>query len=144
MGGRYFTIFASMRTGSNLLERTLGSYAGLRAEGELFNAHFIGQPGRTAHLGRGLHHRDEDPAGFLADVIREAAPDIPGFRLFDGHAPKMLALLQLESASAPSNIPVHLVTLPVRHALMSRSNDTAPANIPCMFATELVCHDFRG
>ena len=42
MTPRYFAIFGAMRTGSNLLERTLASYDGLRTEGELFNPGFIG------------------------------------------------------------------------------------------------------
>lgn len=90
MKPRYAVIFGAMRTGSNLLERTLAGYDGLRAEGELFNPHFIGGPGRTVHLGMTLAAREADPLALLERVIA-AGPDVPVFRIFDGHDPRVIA-----------------------------------------------------
>lgn len=86
----YFAIFGSMRTGSNLLERTLDQYEGLRAEGELFNSHFIGKPKRREYLGLPLAERNADPVGFLGRLLAGAEGRIPGFRIFDGHDARMI------------------------------------------------------
>ncbi|MBC7142836.1 MAG: nodulation protein NodH, partial [Rhodobacteraceae bacterium] len=40
----YFVIFAEMRTGSNLLEATLGQVEGLTCHGEVFNPDHMGGP----------------------------------------------------------------------------------------------------
>ena len=90
MTHRYFAIFGAMRTGSNLLERSLGDYKGLAAEGELFNAHFIGKPKRRDHFGVPISERNADPVGFLQTVIDAHEGAIPGFRIFDGHDARML------------------------------------------------------
>lgn len=85
----YFVILADMRTGSNYLEARLNAYPGLESHGELFNPVFIGREGRTDLFGTGLDGRDADPLGFLARVRGESA-GLPGFRLFPGHAPRVL------------------------------------------------------
>lgn len=86
---RYFVIFGTMRTGSNLLERTLGACEGLSAEGEVFNEIFIGKPDRVRHLGWTLAERKADPVGYLEVVLAEAR-GIPGFRIFDRHDAAMI------------------------------------------------------
>ena len=40
---RYFAIFGAMRTGSNLLERSINQFPGLHCHGELFNPSFVGK-----------------------------------------------------------------------------------------------------
>ncbi len=88
---RYFVILGAMRTGSNLLETTLAQYPDLVTYGEAFNPAFPGKPRAPDLLGWSVSARDADPLGFLA-VLRAAAPGrIPGFRLFDGHDPAVLA-----------------------------------------------------
>ncbi|MEM7525324.1 MAG: sulfotransferase family 2 domain-containing protein [Pseudomonadota bacterium] len=87
---RYFAIFGSMRTGSNLLERTLHQYKSLIGLGELFNQHFIGKPKQTEAFGATLAERNLDPVGFLEKVIAAHPGQIPGFRIFDGHDARML------------------------------------------------------
>lgn len=90
MSFAYFAIFGAMRTGSNLLERTLDHYQGLRGEGEAFNSHFIGKPKRTDHLGVSLAERNADPVGYLDRLVADDPDAIPGFRIFDGHDARML------------------------------------------------------
>ncbi|MEM8753519.1 MAG: nodulation protein NodH, partial [Pseudomonadota bacterium] len=87
---RYFAILGAMRTGSNLLERTLAGCEGLVALGELFNPAFLGRPGRTEGFGATLAERDRDPIGFLEKAIAAHPGDVPGFRLFGGHDPRVI------------------------------------------------------
>jgi LPS sulfotransferase NodH len=85
-----FVILADMRTGSNLLEERLGLYPGLRTYGEVFNPRFMGHEGQEALLGLSLVERDRDPHAAIARMIA-AGEGIPGFRLFPGHDPRILA-----------------------------------------------------
>lgn len=90
MAFTYFTIFGSMRTGSNLLEHSLDQFEGLAGHGELFNPHFIGKPQRREFLAIPLADRNTDPVGLLQRLI-EATPDtIPGFRIFDSHDKRVI------------------------------------------------------
>lgn len=82
---RYFAIFGTMRTGSNLLERTLDSYEGLVGLGELFNPHFIGGPEATEAFGATMTERNADPLGFLEQAIAAHDGLTPGFRIFEDH-----------------------------------------------------------
>ena len=82
---RYFVIFGAMRTGSNLLERTLGTLPDVAVHGELFNGGFIGGPGTEEYLGWSLADRDSDPVGFLQTVIASEPHRLPGMRMFNGH-----------------------------------------------------------
>lgn len=86
---KYFAIFGAMRTGSNLLERSLDSIDGLTGLGELFNEVFVGKPNGEPYLGVTLAERNRDPLGFLADVI-EKTQGIPGFRIFPGHDARVM------------------------------------------------------
>ncbi len=88
---RYFAIFGVMRTGSNLLERSLDHYEGLVGLGELFNQHFIGGPKELEAFGTTLAERNLDPVGFLERVIAAHPGQIPGFRIFRGHDARMMA-----------------------------------------------------
>ena len=90
MAFKYFTIFGAMRTGSNLLERSLDQYAGLSGHGELFNPQFIGKPDRREFLTMPLADRNADPIGLL-NLLVEASPHaIPGFRIFDNHDQRVI------------------------------------------------------
>ena len=87
---RYFAIFGVMRTGSNLLERTLDRHEKLVALGELYNPAFIGGPGEETAFGATIEDRNRDPVGFLEKVIAAHPGQIPGFRIFMGHDRRML------------------------------------------------------
>lgn len=84
---RYFAIHGTMRTGSNLLEKSLAGLADVVCYGEAFNPGFVGGPRKTRLAGRTVAERDADPFGFLAALRADAGRRIPGFRIFDGHAP---------------------------------------------------------
>lgn len=88
---RYFAIHATMRTGSNLLERSLALLGDTACYGEAYNPGFIGGPRKPALFDWTVADRDADPFGFLGALRREAAPRIVGFRIFDGHAPAVAA-----------------------------------------------------
>lgn len=79
-----------MRTGSNLLEARLNAVPGLECRGEVFNPVFIGHEGQETLHGVDLWARDADPIGFL-EMLRKKSTGLPGFRLFPGHAPRVLA-----------------------------------------------------
>jgi hypothetical protein len=81
----YFVILATMRSGSNHLERTLAAAPDVLAAGELFNPAFVGQPARVERFGIGRAARDRDPLAMLAALRDAAGPRIAGFRLFPGH-----------------------------------------------------------
>ena len=73
-----------MRTGSNLLEELLSAHPQIRCHGELFNPHFVGEPGKDDALGISRRARDEDPGRMLA-AVSVIPGAIGGFRIFDGH-----------------------------------------------------------
>lgn len=81
----YFAIFAAMRTGSNLLEKSLELYDGIKTYGELFNPAFIGKAGRETFQGVTLEERERRPEAVLAAMHADSAGATPGFRIFDGH-----------------------------------------------------------
>jgi hypothetical protein len=83
-----FVIFAEMRTGSNLLEATLGQVPGVTCHGEIFNPDHLGNPKLTEVLGVTMAQRIADPADLLARV--RAAPGFNGFRFFFDHEPRVL------------------------------------------------------
>jgi hypothetical protein len=87
---RYFVILATMRSGSNHLERTLAAAPDVLAAGELFNPAFVGGPGRNERFGIGRAARDRDPLAMLAALREAAGPRIAGFRLFPGHDTRVL------------------------------------------------------
>ena len=88
---RYFVIFGAMRTGSNLLEETLGAIRGVRIFGEPFNPGFTGHPGDPDVAGWAIDRRDRDPLGCLERILHTAGDDLAGFRMFEGHAPAVQA-----------------------------------------------------
>ncbi len=97
---RYFVIFGAMRTGSNLLERTIGQVDGIRTYGELFNPAFIGGPNNKALPSWSVSQRDAAPLDLRDAMIADAAPHLPGFRYFPDHDPRVLApIIQDESAA---------------------------------------------
>lgn len=83
-----FVIFAEMRTGSNLLEATLGQVPGVTCHGEIFNPDHLGGPAVAEVLGMTMADRIADPAALLGRV-REA-PGLNGFRFFFDHEPRVL------------------------------------------------------
>ena len=78
-----------MRTGSNLLEEMMSGLGGVSTHGELFNPHFFGRPTSTSAFGISLQHRDEDPTRVL-NAMKAFKTELPGFRLFSGHDPRVL------------------------------------------------------
>ena len=84
-----FTVFAEMRTGSNLLEANLNLFDGITCHGEAFNPHFIGYPNKTEILGIDQAARDADP-GALLRAIRDKTEGLGGFRYFHDHDPRVL------------------------------------------------------
>lgn len=85
----YFVILAGMRTGSNFLEANLNEYAGVSCHGELFNPHFIGHLKRKEAFGITLAAREAEPMKLIARM-REKTAGLAGFRLFQGHDPRVL------------------------------------------------------
>ncbi len=80
-----FAIFGAMRSGSNLLERHINQYNGLKCHGELFNPAFVGSAGNMQYLGISRGERDVEPKKLL-EAVQAATPDlIPGFRIFRDH-----------------------------------------------------------
>lgn len=84
----YFVIFAEMRTGSNLLEATLGQVEGLTCHGEVFNPDHMGGPNVDEVLGITMKERIADPAELLSRV--RSAPGFNGLRFFFDHEPRVL------------------------------------------------------
>mgnify|MGYP000495243686 CR=1 FL=1 len=87
MSGRYkyFTIFGSMRSGSNLLEQSLNQYSGIICHGELFNPSFIGHPKSTDFLGFDFAKREKSPESLIKAMIKDADQGVAGFRVFHDH-----------------------------------------------------------
>jgi hypothetical protein len=85
----YFVVLAGMRTGSNFLEANLNEYAGVTCHGELFNPNFIGHLKRSELFGITLALREAEPMKLITRV-REKTPGLSGFRLFQGHDPRVL------------------------------------------------------
>ena len=86
---RYFAIFGTMRTGSNLLDRLINQYGGLSCHGELFNPHFIGTAEQTDFKGIDLATRESAPLSLIDRMIAESDGKLPGFRIFQGHDPRV-------------------------------------------------------
>ena len=86
---RYFAIFGTMRSGSNLLEQALNQFDGIRCYGELFNPSFIGGPRQQDSFGFSLAERERDPVALIEAMIDAAGDSIAGFRIFDGHDPRI-------------------------------------------------------
>ncbi|MEM7423919.1 MAG: nodulation protein NodH, partial [Pseudomonadota bacterium] len=85
MTQRYFAIIGTMRTGSNLLEKTIERFGDTACYGEAFNPGFISGPRKQDVLGWSVRERDADPTGFLESIITETPYLVPGFRIFDEH-----------------------------------------------------------
>lgn len=90
MSFKYFVIIGTMRSGSNFLEQQLAESEEVATYGEAFNPAFMGGPRHDTLAGWTVEGRDRDPLGFLSVLIDDAAPRIPGFRLFDGHSQPVL------------------------------------------------------
>lgn len=84
-----FILLAEMRTGSNFLEDTLNTLAGLKCWGESFNPHFVGHANRSEQAGITLQEREIDPLRLLT-AIRGQTDGLPGFRFFHDHDPRIL------------------------------------------------------
>ena len=86
---RYFAIFGTMRSGSNLLEQSLNQFDDIRCYGELFNPAFIGGPKAKHTFGFSLADREQDPLALIEAMIDATGDAIAGFRIFDGHDPRV-------------------------------------------------------
>jgi len=93
-----FVILAEMRTGSNLLETTLNTFAGIVCHGELFNPVFINTPRTEDYLGITFAMREADPFALLSAV--RAQGGLTGFRLFHDHDPRIRAHVLADPACA--------------------------------------------
>lgn len=82
---KYFAIFGSMRSGSNLLEQSLNQFSGITCHGELFNPAFVGSPKKKNYLGFTLTDREKDPFALIEAMMVEATGTIAGFRIFEEH-----------------------------------------------------------
>lgn len=87
---KYFAIFGAMRTGSNLLERSLSQFDGITCYGELFNPGFVGKAGKKELIGVSLAAREKDPGALIAAMIADAGGTLPGFRIFQGHDERIM------------------------------------------------------
>lgn len=86
----YFAIFGAMRTGSNLLERTLMQFEDFSCHGELFNPAFIGKPGQEQFEGIGREEREANPKRIIKKMVNRSGNSLPGFRIFQGHDPRIM------------------------------------------------------
>lgn len=87
---RYFAILGAMRTGSNLLEKTLEALGDTVCYGEAFNPRFVSGPRKEQVLGFDLAQRKADPFGFLEAMITSWPRKTAGFRIFQGHETAIL------------------------------------------------------
>ena len=72
----YFMIVAAMRTGSNMLERSLDRFEELSCFGELYNPAFVGFPIRENELVISVEDRAKDPLALLDLIKSSSAPKI--------------------------------------------------------------------
>ncbi len=89
-GFKYFVIFGSMRSGSNLLEQSLNQFPSIICYGELFNPSFVGDYENKERLGYSVAKREKDPFGLLDAMNGETDDKIPGFRIFRDHDPRII------------------------------------------------------
>ncbi len=82
---RSFAIFGAMRSGSNLLERYINQFDGLKCHGELYNPAFVGWSGKNSYLAVKKPERDKDPKALMDAILASDAKNIPGFRIFRDH-----------------------------------------------------------
>lgn len=87
---KYFVLLANMRTGSNLFEQNINLYNSFSCNGELFNPHFVGYPNQEKYCGMDVSDRDRDPIKLIRKMVAQATDELPGFRLFSDHDPRVL------------------------------------------------------
>ena len=83
-----FVILAGMRTGSNFLEENLNQFDGIHCYGEVFNPHFIGHANKKELLGVSMQDREANPI-ILFDKLKSGGKELPGFRFFHDHDPRI-------------------------------------------------------
>jgi hypothetical protein len=93
-----FLLVGMMRSGSNFLERKLGTLADVRCHGELFNPAFIGFSHECAGRLQGYERdqpavRDRDESAFIAAVDQACDRPVIGLRLFLDHSSAMTSRL---------------------------------------------------
>lgn len=88
-----FVLLANMRTGSNLFEQNLNLYDGVFCHGELFNPHFVGSPGDEDRFGVTLAERELKPQKLINRMVSQDKENLPGFRLFSDHDPRVLDIV---------------------------------------------------
>ena len=93
----YFVIIGAMRTGSNLLERSLQHFDDLACYGEVYNPDFVGFHEVEKSFDISVKERDRNPLDFLQVMQKDAGQKLAGFRIFPDHNPTILQhCLQLE------------------------------------------------
>ncbi|MEM7240710.1 MAG: hypothetical protein AAF429_00860 [Pseudomonadota bacterium] len=80
----YFVIIGLMRTGSNLLERSLAQFEDIMCFGEVYNPEFVGFLESEKGLDLTVLERDKDPVAALSRV-KNIDRKIGGLRLFPDH-----------------------------------------------------------
>lgn len=143
MRPRYFAIIGAMRTGSNLLERTLAALGDTKRYGEAFNPAFIGGPRLKTVQGWTKADRDRDPMGFLDHLISAEPGMIPGFRIFDGHPQAVLDRVLTDPDCARIILMRNRVDSYVS-LLMARATDQWMLNDPAKRIAVRVAFDLDG
>lgn len=87
---KYFVIVATMRSGSNMLERTLVQFDEISGYGELYNPSFVGDPYQKSGLEITPEERGQAPEKLLSIIQENAGDTIAGFRIFPDHNDQML------------------------------------------------------
>jgi hypothetical protein len=89
-GKKTFAIIGMMRSGSNLLERTLDTLADVCCHGELFNGQIIGFRHTQSESFGGyakneLRRRNADLPRFFSSVLQNSEEPVVGYRVFADH-----------------------------------------------------------
>jgi len=100
MSIEYFAIIGAMRSGSNLLERSLDHHDDLVCFGELFNPDFVGSPEPEKAIDFSLKKREQDPHSLLDWMRDNADGHVPGFRIFPNHNETILEHVIKDDACA--------------------------------------------
>ncbi len=97
---RSFAIFGAMRSGSNLLERYINQFDGLKCHGELFNPAFIGWSGKNTYMEIKKPERDKAPDMLINAILAKDSKNTPGFRIFRDHNSNAIDLFLADPSCA--------------------------------------------
>ncbi|MEM7440164.1 MAG: nodulation protein NodH [Pseudomonadota bacterium] len=117
-----FVLLANMRTGSNLFEQNINRYEGVDCHGELFNPHFVGSPGDEERFGVSLSERELKPQKLLNRMVSQDKDNLPGFRLFSDHDPRVLDLILADPTCAKIVLTRNPLDSYVSHAIARQTD----------------------